>query len=316
MKFPSAISQEWIANLINATVESKTDKAITGINELHRVEEGDLVFVDHPKYYEKCLSSAASFIITNIPLEVPEGKAVFVTENPFESYKKIVQHFRPTILSTEQISSIATIGEGTHIFPTAYIGNHVKIGKRCIIHPNVTILDYCEIADDVIIQSGTVIGSDAFYYNTKKANEHWYTKMPSCGRVVIENFVEIGSNCTIDRGVSSDTIIGAGTKMDNQIHIGHDTVIGKNCLFAAGTTVAGVVDFGDGVTVWGRCAISKTLSIGDNAILLAMSGVGGDLAPNKTYWGAPAEEASNKKRELVWIKRIPVLWDKIMNEKK
>lgn len=316
MKFPSAVSQNWIATLIDASIKSRTDKAVTGINELHRVEEGDLVFVDHPKYYDKCLASAANFIIANIALEVPEGKAVFVTEKPFEAYRKIVQHFRPTLFSSERISSSATIAEDTHIFPTAYIGNFVRIGKRCTIHPNVSILDYCEIGDDVIIQAGTVIGSDAFYYNSNKKNENWYTKMPSCGNVIIEDGVEIGANCTIDRGVSSDTIIGAGTKMDNQIHIGHDTVIGKNCLFAAGTTVAGIVDFGDGVTVWGRCAISKTLSIGNNAVLLAMSGVGGNLEANKTYWGAPAEEASAKKRELVWIKRIPQLWDKIMSEKK
>lgn len=316
MKFPEAVSQEWIATLIDGSLQTKTDKDITGINELHRVEEGDLVFVDHPKYYEKCLQSAATFIIADKALDVPEGKAVFVTEKPFESYKKIVEYFRPTIFSDERISQSASIGKDSFVFPTAYIGHFVKIGERCVIHPNVTILDYCEIGDDVIIQAGTVIGSDAFYYNTKKVEEHWYTKMPSCGRVVIKNKVEIGANCTIDRGVSSDTIIGAGTKMDNQIHIGHDTVIGENCLFAAGTSVAGVVDFGNGVTVWGRCAISKTLSIGDNAVLLAMTGVGGNLEANKTYWGAPAEEASVKKRELVWIKRIPALWDKVMSDKK
>ncbi len=316
MKFPSPVTQEWIAQLINGSVESRTDALITGINELHRVESGDLVFVDHPKYYDKCLKSNADFIIANAKLEAPEGKAVFLTDHPFDSYRKIVDYFRPFIFSEERISKSAVIGKTSFIYPTAYIGNHVKIGERCIIHPNVTVLDYCEIADDVVIQAGTVIGSDAFYYNTKKTEEQWYTRMPSCGRVLIENAVEIGAGCTIDRGVSSDTIIGAGTKMDNQIHIGHDTVIGKNCLFAAGTSVAGVVDFGNGVTVWGRCAISKTLSIGDNAVLLAMSGVGGNLEANKTYWGAPAEEASLKKRELVWIKRIPALWEKVMGEKK
>ena len=172
-------------------------------------------------------------------------------------------------------------------------------------------MDHCIIGDNVIIQAGTVIGSDAFYYNTKKDRDVWYKRMPSCGRVLIEDDVEIGAGCTIDRGVSHDTIIGRGTKMDNMIHIGHDTVIGRNGLFAAGTAIAGVVEIGNGVTVWGQVGISKTLSIGDNAVILAKSGVGGDLEGNKIYFGAPAEDAVTKKRELVWIKRIPEIWEKL-----
>ncbi len=117
--------------------------------------------------------------------------------------------------------------------PNAFVGNHVTIGRNCVIHPGVTILDHCVIGDEVIIQAGTVIGSDAFYYNKKTNRPVHYKRMLSGGRVVIEDQVEIGANCTIDRGVSGDTIIGAGTKMDNLVHIGHDTVVGKNCLFAA-----------------------------------------------------------------------------------
>ncbi len=315
MQFPSPVSVQWIAEFIHAKISGNEKGNATGINELHKVEPGDLVFVDHPKYYDKCINSNASFIIINKETEVPEGKALLIVENPFEAYCKIVNHFRPFTPATKSISDSAMIGEGTVVFPNAFIGNNVVIGKNCIIHPQVSILDHTIIGNNVIIQAGTVIGSDAFYYNTKKDRELWYKKMPSCGRVVIEDDVEIGSGCTIDRGVSHDTRIGKGTKMDNLIHIGHDTIIGKNCLFAANVVIAGVVTIEDGVTLWGQVIVNKTLTIGANAVLLGRTGVGGDLEGNKTYWGAPAQEAGLVRRELVWIKRIPELWEKVMNKK-
>lgn len=314
MKFPSPVKIETIAELIGATKIIGNEQGIaTGINELHKVEPGDIVFVDHPKYYSKCINSAADFIIINKELEAPEGKALLLSDNPFEAYCKIVEHYRP-FTKAEQLINTKEIGEGTYIFPGAFIGNHVSIGKNCIIHPNVTIMDHCVIGNNVIIQSGTVIGSDAFYYNTKKDREVWYKKMPSCGTVIIEDDVEIGAGCTIDRGVTHDTRIGRGSKLDNLIHIGHDTVLGQNCLMAAHSAIAGMATLGNGVTVWGQVGISKTLTIGDNVTLLAKSGVGGDLESGKTYFGAPVEEASIKKRELVWVKRIPELWEKVMGK--
>ena len=309
MQFSSPVPVKWIAEFIGAKLKGSTNTNATGINELHKVETGDLVFVDHPKYYDKCINSEASFIIINKDTDIPDGKALLIVDNPFEAYSKIVNHFRPFEPSSKMISDTAKVGEGTTIYPSAFIGNHVIIGKNCIIYPNVTVMDHCIIGNNVIIQPGTVIGSDAFYYNTKKDREVWYKRMPSCGRVILENDVEIGSGCAIDRGVSHDTLIGRGTKFDNQIHIGHDTVIGKNCLIAANVIIAGVVTIKDGVTIWGGCIINKTLTIGENAVLLGRTGVGSDLEGNKTYWGAPAQEASVIKRELVWIKRIPQMWE-------
>lgn len=309
MQFQQDVPVKWLANFIDAKISGDHDAHATGINELHKVEPGDIAFVDHPKYYDSCLNSAATCIIINKDVPVPEGKTLLITDDPFEAYSKIINHFRPFEGSTKQISDKATIGAGTFIYPGAFVGNHVVIGKDCIIHPNVTIMDHCKIGDRVIIQAGTVIGSDAFYYNGKPGRDVRYKKMPSCGRVIIEDDVEIGSGCTIDRGVSHDTRIGLGTKMDNLIHIGHDTTIGKNCLIAANVIVAGVVTIKDNVTIWGGVIINKTLTIGENVVLLGRTGVGGDLAANKTYWGAPAQEAGIVKRELIWIKRIPEMWD-------
>ena len=312
MQFPSPVAIQWLSEFLGAELIGDKNGQATGINEIHKVEKGDVVFVDHPKYYDTCLQSNATFIIINKAVEVPPGKALLVVDQPFEAYLKIVRHFRPFQPATKMISDTAVIGEGTYLYPNVFVGHHVTIGKNCFIHPNVTILDHCIIGDNVIIQAGTVIGSDAFYYNTKKDRAVWYRKMESCGRVVIEDYVEIGAGCTIDRGVSHDTRIGAGTKMDNMIHIGHDTVTGKNCLFAAQVGIAGAVEIGNGVILWGQVGVSKTLTIGDNAVVYAQSGVPASLEGGKIYFGTPAEDALLKKKEFVWIKRIPELWKKVM----
>ena len=314
MRFEKPVPVREIARLIGARVLGNTDGMATGINEIHKVEEGDLAFVDHPKYYRKCIDSAASFIIINEETSFPPHKALLIVDQPFESYLSIVSEFRPFRPSMQALSSSAIVGTDTVIMPGAYIGNHVTIGSHCVIYPNVVIMDHCIIGDHVVIQPGTVIGSDAFYYNKKTNRDIHYKKMLSCGRVVIENGVEIGANCTIDRGVTADTIIGAGTKMDNLVHIGHDTVVGKNCLFAAQVGVAGATTIEDEVILWGQVGVSKTLTIGKGAEIYAQSGVPAPLEGGKKYFGSPVEDALTKKKEFVWIKRIPLLWEKMMGQ--
>jgi len=314
MRFEEPVPLQEIAKLIHAELVGNTKASATGINEIHKVEKGDLAFVDHPKYYDTCLNSAASFIIINKKTPVPGGKALLIVEDPFEAYLKIVDHFRPFKPSMKMISTSAAIGKETVIMPNAFVGNHVSIGNNCIIYPNVTILDHVIVGDNVVIQAGTVIGSDAFYYNKKTNREVHYKKMTSCGRVVIENAVEIGAGCTIDRGVTGDTIIGAGTKIDNLVHIGHDTIVGKNCLFAAQVGIAGAVTIQDNVVLWGQVGVSKTLTIGEGAVVYAQSGVKDSIAGNKVYFGSPVEDAKEKMKELVWVKRIPELWEKVMGK--
>lgn len=310
MRFTNPVPLTQIAQLIGAEIIGEGGAA-TGINEIHKVEEGDLVFVDHPKYYRTCIESAATYIIINQKTDFPPHKSLLLVADPFEAYQKIVSHFRPFQPSDKAVSESAVIGDGTVVMPGAFIGNNVTIGTNCIIFPNVVILDHCMIGNNVIIQSNTTIGSDAFYYNKKTNRDVHYKKMLSCGRVVIEDSVEIGAGCTIDRGVSSDTVLGAGTKLDNLVHIGHDTVIGKNCLFAAQVAVAGATTIEDGVILWGQVGVNKTLTIGKGAEVYAQSGVGGTLEGGKKYFGSPVQEASVKMKELVWVKRIPELWQKL-----
>ena len=311
MRFPSPVAISWLGEFIGAKIVGDAKGQATGINEIHKVEPGDLVFVDHPKYYDKCLHSPATYIIINKEVDCPSGKALLVVDEPFEAYQKIVRHFRPFEPAVKMISDSATIGKDTFIYPGAFVGHHVTIGSHCIIYPNVTIMDHCIIGSNVTIQAGTVIGSDAFYYNTKKNRQYWYKKMLSSGRVVIEDEVEIGAGCTIDRGVSHDTHIGQGTKIDNMVHIGHDTFIGKNCLFAAQVGIAGATTIEDGVTLWGQVGVSKTLTIGSNATVFAQSGVPYSIEGGKIYFGSPVEDALVKKKELIWVKRIPEIWERI-----
>jgi UDP-3-O-[3-hydroxymyristoyl] glucosamine N-acyltransferase len=315
MKLPAPVSVQWLSDFTNAEIIGNDQVLITGINEIHQVENGDIVFVDHPKYYATCLNSAATCILINSKdVEVPAGKTLLYCAAPFDAYAKIINHFKPFKISTESISSDLKIGANSIVMPNVFIGANVQIGKDCIIHPGVTILADTIIGDQVVIQANTVIGSDAFYYNTKKNRPSWYVKMPSCGRVIIEDNAEIGAGCTIDRGVSGDTIIGMGSKLDNMVHIGHDTQLEANCLIAAQVGVAGGVKIKAGVTLWGQVGVSKTLTIGENAVVLGQAGVTNTLEGNKVYMGFPAEDASVKRREYVWIKRIPALWKKMMED--
>ena len=314
MRLDKPVTVKWIAEFIGAELAGNTSAMATGINEIHKVEQGDIVFVDHPKYYQTCINSAATVIIIDKLTDFPNEKTLLIVKEPFEAYLKLVNHFRPFHPSSKSISETASIGENTVIMPNVFIGNHVRIGNDCIIHPHVTILDHCVIGNNVIIQAGTVIGSDAFYYNKKTNRDIYYKKMNSCGRVILEDFVELGANCTIDRGVSGDTVIGAGTKIDNLVHIGHDTEIGKNCLFAGQVGIAGATKIEDNVILWGQVGVSKTLTIGKNAIVYAQSGVKDSIEGNKVYFGSPVEDAREKMKEFVWIKRIPQLWEKVMGK--
>jgi UDP-3-O-[3-hydroxymyristoyl] glucosamine N-acyltransferase len=313
MKFTVPQSLEDLAMLTSSSVIGDGSMKVYGINEIHKVENGDITFVDHPKYYDKALNSSATFVIINKKIEAPEGKALLYSETPFDAYNAIVKHFRSFEPSVKHVSDSAQIGEGTILQPGAFVGNHVTIGKHCIIHSNVSIYDHSVIGDYVIIHANTVIGGDAFYFKRKPEG---YDKMISCGRAVIHDHVEIGAGCTIDKGVSGDTIIGLGTKIDNLVHIGHDTVVGKNCLFAGQVGIAGVATIEDDVILWGQVGVSKDLTIGKGAVVLAKSGVPKSLEGGKTYFGAPTQEAREKMRELAFIKQLPDIIMKLKESKK
>jgi len=301
MKLPEITLKE-LAELIGARMIGDPDFPITGINEIHMVEKGDLTFVDHPKYYNKALNSAASTILINKEVDCPQGKSLLIHDKPFDAYVSLVTKFHPFEKATRTISSSADIGEGTILQPGVFIGNHVKIGKNCLIHSNVSIYDHTVIGNNVIIHANSVLGADAYYFQRRP--ESW-KKLESCGRTVIGDNVEIGALTSIDAGVSGDTIISSGTKIDNHVQIGHDTYVGHNCLIGAHCAIAGVTRIEDDVILWARVSVNKDLTIGKKAIVLAMTGVDKSLAGDKTYWGIPADEARKKWKELVALRQLP-----------
>ncbi|MDP4600922.1 MAG: UDP-3-O-(3-hydroxymyristoyl)glucosamine N-acyltransferase [Polaribacter sp.] len=272
---------------------------IKGINEIHVVRKGDIVFVDHPKYYEKALNSAATVVLINKIVDCPEGKALLISDDPFRDFNKLTIHFNPFIASKNSIADTAIIGENTIIQPNVFIGNNVKIGSSCLIHPNVTIYDNTIIGNNVCIHANTVLGADAFYYKKRLSG---FDKLISGGRVVIEDHVDIGASCTIDKGVTGDTTIQEGTKIDNQVHVGHDTIIGKKCLIASQTGIAGCVIIEDEVTLWGQVGTNSGITIGKGAIILGQTGVTKSIVGGKTYFGTPIAESREKLKEMAAIK--------------
>ena len=241
-------------------------------------------------------------ILINKEVACPDGKALLISDDPFRDFNKLTHHFKPFEKAGAGIASTAQIGANTQIQPNVFIGNHVIIGDHCLIHPNVAIYDHCVIGDHVTIHAGTVIGADAFYYKNRPEG---FDKLLSGGRVIIEDHVDIGALCTIDRGVTGDTRIKKGSKLDNQIQIGHDTVIGEKCLIASQTGIAGCVVVEDEVTLWGQVGIVSGATIGKKSVIYAQSGVAKSLEGGKAYFGSPAEEAREKMRELNNIKKIP-----------
>ncbi|MEE4178302.1 MAG: UDP-3-O-(3-hydroxymyristoyl)glucosamine N-acyltransferase [Bacteroides sp.] len=308
MQLNPPLTLQDIAGMIGARFDGEPGFPVLGINEIHMVKGGDLTFVDHPKYYEKALKSKASTIIINKEMERPDGKALIFSDDPFRDFVSLIKKFRPFEPASGMISTTAIVGEGTVIQPGAFVGNHVIIGKNCIIHPNVTIYDHCYIGDDVIIHSGSVIGSDGLYFKRRPTH---YDKLESGGRVVIEDHVEIGACCTIDRGSTGDTTIGQGTKFDNHIHIGHDTIIGKNCLFAAQVGVAGCVVVEDDVILWGQVGVQKDLTIGKGAVVLGQSGISKSLEGGKTYFGSPVQDAREAMKQLALVRKLPEVFGKL-----
>ena len=301
MKFKKTLSLKQIASLLEVEYVGNPNFEISGINEIHVVEKGDIVFVDHPKYYEKALNSAATTILINKKVECPIGKSLLISEDPFRDFNKLTLHFNPFIASKESISSSAIIGENTIIQPNVFIGNNVKIGKNCTIHPNVTIYDNSVIGNNVTIHANTVLGADAFYYKNRAKG---FDKLISGGRVVLEDEVDLGASCTIDKGVTGDTKIGKGTKIDNQVHVGHDTVLGKKCLIASQTGIAGCVIIEDEVTIWGQVGTNSGITIGKGAIILGQTGVTKSVAGGKSYFGTPISESREKLKEMAEIKRF------------
>ena len=299
-----------VVKAIGGYVLGNTESLVKGINEIHKVDMGDITFVDVEKYYKKALNSKASFVIINKEVDLPVGKSLIVHENPFEAYNALgaMNYDHENVFDKNNaVSSKALIHETAIIHQNVSIGNNVRIGENSIIYPNVVVYDNVSIANNVVIHSGSVIGGQAYYYAKQNGA---FVKWHSCGSVEIANNVEIGSCCTIDKGVSGITKIGEGTKLDNQVHVGHGVVIGANCLFAAQCGIGGKTIIEDDVICWGQVGITKSIRVGKGAVISAQSGVSKSLAGGKAYYGSPAREIKTVQKEMAALRKLPEMMNK------
>lgn len=323
MKFPKPLRLDELAEKLGATYKGAPDHMVYGLNEIHRVEKGDLTFSDVQKYFQKAFQSEASTIIVNDPdAEAPRFKALLISEDPFRDFVRMAREYRPRRRLDQHSSPMlpnsvrlgqnvvlgknVSFGEGVEIGHNVVVGSNVHIGDNTLIYPNVTIYDYTEIGSNCIIHAGTTIGSDAFYY---KRRDWGREKMFSAGGTRIADHVEIGANCSIDRGVTDLTLIGEGTKLDNLVQIGHDTIIGKNCVFAAQVGIAGVCTIGDNVQIWGQGGLAQGLTIGDDAVIMAQSGLMNDVRPYQKVMGSPASELREHFRKQATLSRLAERWN-------
>lgn len=304
MKFPQPVSVKDIAESINASILGDDKIMATGINEIHNASKGDIIFVDVRKYFAKSLNSAASIIILNEQTECPEGKVLLLCDDPFGAYNSIVLQHRPLIPLIVSISEKAHIHPSCIIEPGVIIGPDVTIGQNCYLQANSVITGHTIIGNHVTIESGVVIGTDAFYYKKTAAG---FQKWRSAGRVIIQDHVDIGSNSAINIGVSGDTIVGEGTKIDSLVHLGHEVKIGKRCQLTSQVTIGGNTVVGDDVILYGRVGIAHNLNIGNNVTVNAQSLVTKNLQPGKSYTGNPANETRQHLRRLAALRQLPDL---------
>ncbi len=302
MKLRHPIPVQTLAARLAARLIGSAEQSATGINELHWAEAGDIIFVDYEKYYRPALDSPATIILIDKETDCPAGKTLLVVDDPFTAYNSIVLAERPLRLAdVAGVHPSVTIGEGSYVEAGALVGADATIGRDCLICAGAVIREGCRIGNEVIIRSGAVIGSEAFYFKkTPQGRVAWR----SGGTVVLEDRVEIGPNCTIARGISSETRIGAGTKLDALVQIGHDVKIGRDCLIVSQVGIAGNTVLGDRVSVMGQAGIAQNLHIGDDATILAKAGLGKNVPAGQSFFGIPAEEARKAMRNLFYLRRL------------
>lgn len=302
MKFTKGIPVKEIAQKYNCEIIGDENFVATGLNEIHKVEYGDITFVDIEKYYHRSLNSNATVIIINKKVECPEGKVLLFHENPFSVYNDLALSQHPFVPFLGPIPDYSQSYPNVIIEPLAIIVPGAQIGAGSYIQAGAYVGASCIIGRNVIIQANAMIGTDAFYM--KKQEDGSYIKWNSCGRVIIGDDVVIGAGCTINRGVSGDTVVGEGSKLDSQVHVGHGAVIGKNCLFAAQVGIGGKTIIGDNVAVYGQVGIAQSLHIPDDVTILAKSGVSKDLEKGKTYFGIPAQEVGQAFKEMATLRML------------
>jgi len=323
-----------LAEYVGGRVCGDPNIKIRSASTLGRAQEGDISFLANVKYEKQLYTTKASAVIVgkettraSVPLLVAEDPyyafmQIMVLLHGHRKHKKVGISPKASISDSAKIgadcnihdfvciSDDARIGDGCIIYPGVYIGQGVQIGNDCIIYPNVTIYDGCQIGNRVIINANSTIGEDGFGYASHQGVHH---KIPQTGTVIIEDDVEIGACCGIERGTLGDTVIGQGSKLGDLVTIGHGTKIGAHCLLVAQVGIAGSTTLGHHCVVGGQVGIVGHINIGNNVTIAAQAGVINNIPDGKVVLGAPAIEANQGKRAYSMIQYLPEIRQAIRN---
>lgn len=323
-----------IASFINGKIIGDENASISGVSPIENGENGHLSFVAQERFAEFIDTSKCSVLIVSEKLLTKDSytNTIIAVEDAYLSFQILMNLYKEMqgrksgieegavfhetskvgenvyVGAFTCVSEKVKIGDETQIYPQVYIGKNVKIGKNCIIYSGVRIYDYCVIGDNCVIHSNTVIGSDGFGFQPTKDG---YQKIPQLGNVIIEDHVEIGSNCSIDRGTIGSTIIGKGTKIDNLIQIAHNVKIGEHNVIAAQTGIAGSTVIGDWNQIGGQVGIVGHINIGNQVKVQAQSGVNSSAKDNEILYGSPAINASEYRRNYVHFRNFAQIVNRI-----
>ncbi|MBV7440212.1 UDP-3-O-(3-hydroxymyristoyl)glucosamine N-acyltransferase [Weeksellaceae bacterium TAE3-ERU29] len=326
---------EQIAQLINGEIIGDPQRAVNNFANIDVAEKNDLTFLGNPKYIGFLKDSKAGVVIISKQFEFKkaEDKTFIVVSDAYEAITSLLTYYSQLINAKSGrenpifISDSATIGEGEYIGAFAYIGENVKLGNNVKVYPHVYIGDNVEVGDDTVINTGvkiyndckigknciihasSVIGSDGFGFNPNEKGE--FIKVPQIGNVIIEDDVEIGACCTIDRGTMGATIIRKGTKLDNQIQVAHNVEIGEHNVIAAQTGIAGSTKIGKYNMIGGQVGVAGHLTIGDKNQIQAQSGINKNVKNGEQLYGSPAIDAMNYRKSYIHFKRLNELVKKI-----
>lgn len=320
---PFSLTAANIAKAVNGQLEGNPEASIRSAAGLLEATENDLSFFHNPKYIDLLAKTRAPIVL--IPqktngLTLPEGKALIRVANPQWAFAQVLSlidkartHHPQGVHPKAHVESTAKIGNGTIIYPGCFIGHNVKIGDNCLIYANVVLREDTEIGNRVIIQPGAVLGSDGYGFATLEGKHH---KIPQIGKVVIEDDVEIGANVTIDRATTGETRVGAGTKIDNLVHIAHNVQIGQNCLIVAQVGISGSTQIGKNVTLAGQVGVVGHLKIGDGAVVAAQSGVMNNVEAGEVLFGSPARQHRLALKLQALYGKLPELYETLKELKK
>ena len=330
MKFTAA----QIAGILNGTVDGDEGIEVSKLAKIEEGSKGSLTFLANPKYTHYIYSTQASITIVNDDFVASQDLSTTLirVENAYKAFSQLLEYYNQVKMNKTGIenpvfiSETAKYGENIYLGAFSYIGANVKIGDNVKIYPNVYIGDNVKVGDNsvlftgaklysetvvgesCVINSGVVIGADGFGFTPNEKGE--YNKVPQTGNVILEDNVDVGPGTTIDRATLGSTLIKKGVKLDNQIQIAHNVIIGENTVIAAQTGIAGSTKIGKNCIIGGQVGIAGHITIGDNVKIQAQSGIGRNVKDNETLQGSPAFSYGDFNKSYVYFKNLPKIMER------